>query len=1243
MNSNINQPDNTLTNNHGDIIHPGDQVNILSTENTVVGTAEVFKTPEGTFGSSLHCNDLVDLQAKYALGVQKFIVIKLLSTNPSEASLKIPYHQPGEEAPNKLGDMFPKQNYIWDLNKLRPINKDNAASASASAPAATPTPNPVPVERVPDSDSSVPLLEFERPLKRAAVDPSLPTQSGQPSSIPVPSPNQLIPSNEDVIMVESDDDDNEEDLADLYDEGEVPPQSIEPSYSAMMFNPQNYKKTKIRISLSNMNIPAHSARDVDPLHARSLAKDFDSNGYLSSQGEISVIYFSQDHTTPPSSGSIVEEPVYVVDGLHRRWAFDHLQASSISWKTFCEQLPATIWTRVDGLAITFFELLAISNFLNHTAQQFRALTFRDAMYTVVSAATLFSTDASIPKQEITSTQLANCLNSTKVLGNIGYRQLQKYAQVGMQLIRSESNFDAFMKSWKSCPRLALSHLTTNALANMDDECYKLSLQCVCVRIAAKASGDFASYRLHFFHCMKILYSVLQEVSLKLELTVPMLLDKAIDVSRTEQKTVRETIMSQMIFYRKYQNFDTANQQKKNTLLGRLNKSFKNQFKATEESFDEIQPQDPQPQQPQPSAVPSIHEPEEGRVIRQSKRLRNPTPAGPSVETIDEDIQDEDSEPSKKNPKKKTKGKKKKKKTLEELDDSSDDEVEEVPVPVPVTTTTTTTTGKEEDLVEVLKKMDREDLKSLLNKIEADITFRSQPVQRDEPSGVANQPSTIVTTGGRKKFTDSNEPFKDSIPTTIPFGYERPLDYTGDPLPTWLHFLRIIPSRWPQQNPIGHVQPWLHSIHIPKQHRANIVLDVNDLRWAHHQTFWRATSNYIKENGMRINPVSEAISSLSDKNIFLTCMENDLQAHEYFWQKKEELDLKGCCILDDFVKDHDQPDDLDNPILKSVSTKFLMDLRKYTLDTFPSDSVLKNASKRKLWDTIINVGAVEDERRSKKGEGRFTSTHAAMTGEMEKKNTVWACKARALLDVRIATAISALRVHDNKKSEPGLFTPKTGGRWLITSKGCQRQQVHSDFPTLTAQEHLDRKSPGYFTITTGEHAVPLWIAPESHRMLAVEESSNPFPVNLIHIPPFSIFIGRGDVLHAGAGYNDTPRPNTYLRYHMYFVPSSFSLPDGVFLAHGVNLKFNTEIDVEESEQLSVEQGDIPDDENGDEDEDVVGDEVDPSDEDEQRDETESNTQSSRQAGKQPVEIQRNVLEDMEKEMEELGISPPSPSI
>ena len=384
--------DTTITNTNGDTFQPGDQVNLLQgIKNEVVGIAEIFKTPEGKFGTSLHCSDLVDLQSNHAGRGEQYIVIKLISIEEAAQHLFFSYHQPGEEPPDMLGDMFPKQNYIWDLNKLRPINNINTTSDPA------PTPTPVPVHQVPDSDSSVPLLDFEPPLKRAALDPSISKQSSSiPPSIPVPSPNQILPSN-DVISVPSDDDE-EEDLADLYDEGEVQPQSIQPS--SAIFNVQDYKKTKIRISLSNMNIPDHSARDVDPSHARALAKDFNTNGYLSSQGEISVIFFSQHQTTPPPSGSIVTDQVYVVDGLHRRWAFNHLQSHSASWKQFCQQLPATIWTRLDGIPITSFELLAISNFLNHTAQQFRALTFRDAMYTVVSAATLFSTQSSIEKQNV---------------------------------------------------------------------------------------------------------------------------------------------------------------------------------------------------------------------------------------------------------------------------------------------------------------------------------------------------------------------------------------------------------------------------------------------------------------------------------------------------------------------------------------------------------------------------------------------------------------------------------------------------------------------------------------------------------------------------------------------------------------------------------------------------------------------------------------------------------------------------
>ena len=192
----------------------------------------------------------------------------------------------------------------------------------------------------------------------------------------------------------------------------------------------------------------------------------------------------------------------------------------------------------------------------------------------------------------------------------------------------------------------------------------------------------------------------------------------------------------------------------------------------------------------------------------------------------------------------------------------------------------------------------------------------------------------------------------------------------------------------------------------------------------------------------------------------------------------------------------------------------------------------------------------------KGIGRFTSTHHTVTKAMETKNNVWACVARALLDVRVGSAVAALRLYDNSKEQDEyVYTPKTGGRWLMTSKGCLRQQVHTDFPSLTAQQFMSGKAcPGYFTISTGDREVPLWVCKSSHRFVAFGfDNEKGEDVTKVMIPPFSIAIGRGDVLHGGGAYEDSATKDMLLRYHMYFVPNNFKLPDGVFFDH--SLKFN----------------------------------------------------------------------------------------
>lgn len=53
------------------------------------------------------------------------------------------------------------------------------------------------------------------------------------------------------------------------------------------------------------------------------------------------------------------------------------------------------------------------------------------------------------------------------------------------------------------------------------------------------------------------------------------------------------------------------------------------------------------------------------------------------------------------------------------------------------------------------------------------------------------------------------------------------------------------------------------------------------------------------------------------------------------------------------------------------------------------------------------------------------------------------------------------------------------------------------------------------------------------------------LELIRAPPYYIFVGRGDIFHAGCSFEENGGTGG-LRYHLYFVTRSSSLPDGVHL-------------------------------------------------------------------------------------------------
>lgn len=94
-------------------------------------------------------------------------------------------------------------------------------------------------------------------------------------------------------------------------------------------------------------------------------------------------------------------------------------------------------------------------------------------------------------------------------------------------------------------------------------------------------------------------------------------------------------------------------------------------------------------------------------------------------------------------------------------------------------------------------------------------------------------------------TETSGVFKDSIPSTLPYGYSQPKKYCSEKCTTWCRLLHVFPRKWPISNLIVNTYPWLNSVHLPVGHRAYITMQNPDsVRGNHQILFWRASLHYL---------------------------------------------------------------------------------------------------------------------------------------------------------------------------------------------------------------------------------------------------------------------------------------------------------------------------------------------------------------------------------------------------------------
>lgn len=910
-----------------------------------------------------------------------------------------------------------------------------------------------------------------------------------------------------------------------------------------------YEPREVTTDINLIKEPKLPTRGVRRVHVMTLAARFRQYGYLQTAGLLSVAVLGGDGGFPEKE--IVDGRLtcqsYLADGRHRLRCLEEIRKDNEQWEQNCRGLPVSLWYRKDGRPMSQLDILSIGALLNEQTSVVLKPSFSDWVHAAVSSAKYLHHENGGAISDISAISLAQMLQHSQTLGRKGVRQLQRYAQVALKLERGgEPMIQKFMDACGAEQGLALVHFACNKVLEMEADCFDLAVDVIQTWVGSERGGNFEGFRRRFYACVETLYKTAKEFASAKGMSLTDLLAKNVTVAGV-QVTLRRTICKQMSrFNSDLQEQSQAKADKTRicrlrerlvsvagplpTVDANVNSAAAPPLNHTASNANAHKPK--APAAPAAPATPAAPVAPARRTTRKTAgwRVRN---------DVDSHYRPR-------------KGIQKKKKGRGSVHVG---------------------TVRHEDLLHALQCMETHEVESLVGALGMELVM---------PSDVEEQDDRYASWEGRQ--------FDDVVSWDLPHGYKDPVPYEGALNPRWCRFGRVLPSRWPKENPIVHPSPWLENLFIPEEHRAHVVVtDVEDQRRNHHIVYWRAAYNVYKRCDPEDLMVVEdpAYDGLGGNDLaWAAAVSADESALQYFGECREKLSSVGYCVLESFLDDARIPSMVGQRCVDKLdgNGEYFVKLLKFMETTFPGEEALRSMKGvHNVWSAIVNNGAQDDEEERRKGRGRFATTNYGVTTAIERNaETAWAVRARALLDMRLGQLLVALRVGDNlKDGHTKMFTPKTGGRWLLTSKGCKRQQLHSDFPSLSRSETmLGTGNPGYFTLTSGEEEVPLWVCPHSHRLVATSANSSlsalrkGITANLVMIPPFSVLVGRGDMLHAGAAFEDSARLLRLIRYHTYFVPENQDLPDAVHLIPKLKPRFkaNPGEDTEEEErEVELEEG------------------------------------------------------------------------
>ena len=1047
---------------------------------------------------------------------QDLVVITSATFNVDKNSLPFPYtFKGGDGVPKTLSDVFKAGFYVWDTRMMMVQEK-----------------------RISDLDS--------RSLSNDQAHTKILSNQSAYDVSPFPPNEEAHQTSAEVV-------DAEDEIEDVSRNASV---ECGKTVNIRRYSLAKYEKAQVWVLLNQILEPDNTLRDVDIDWVSKLKESFTKFDYEYSSGLMTVTVLRSKNvgledlqlsSLLEDSGKHIDSPdektsrkiknglmVTVVDGLHRHRALNllsnALRSDAPEWLD--QPIRMTLQIRSDLNDMNSTEILHLGaqrNQLSATVRPFSGL--EQHISAVRSYLRSFASENNLQISDVRPTNLAEELSASGTIVDFAFETYRRYSRIAKVFAIYPSALTSLIELNQAHEvKLGASHLDNNVFYQVDEPGVVLFMESVAAYVRnPETNGRFQNVR--FYQYVKNAYQVLRqeyETHGLPKMSFLAFLNVQIKHSSLRKMSIRELFVSNMRL------FLTAkkNQVKNSDRIKRLGSKIENHFSMECSS--------------------SKHSGTGNLAAGDVVKIPEGNPENNSLlQGVDGDL-DQDKEMSvdpKEGREEDLRG------TSRDFQNKQFTNLSK-PLESSATMASLRRSAREKRAPDVMRiefSETRRQKKRLKRNKKFNLTASGPPASIDQ------QEDEIDQHGYRIPFKDPpDQKFDDLVPPLHPEMIGRNEEYCGSGEPGWSMAVSLPPGEAEavlenakSNGEVLHHTPFLTFLHIPLEHRAHAYMTVESILFLHRIAWFIGAKRFCEKKKKSGNSCHEETDDSWDNAMKgFKCG----QGKPYFARQGLLLQERGFCILEGFSDcstiPHDVLEKLQPPS-ENDSTPVQVLFNHY-LSTFPGEELCRDERNRNIWSPIVNLGEKgADKDMQDHGRARYSSTRRLLMEYTEENhNTRWASIRRAMLDVWLCQLAVLLGL--DTFSAGRMYTPKTGGRFLITGKNCPRQCPHNDYqvPSRTQRD----RCPGYFMIATGDDAAQIWFCEYSHQfvfspIVQLQNFARALKLRMFVIPKNSVLFGHGFATHAGAGYSRPMKTTLTTRYHLYLTPENVPLPDSVFFAFG----------------------------------------------------------------------------------------------